>query len=122
MIRAHLSRTWRLFRQMLAAEWLKLGHSRTFKATLIAMAATPAVALLSLSWLEGGNPIVFLRALEAIGSFLLVLGGFSALLLAATVIGSEFEQGTVQVIGRDIGNIVIIHPAVKQDKGQFLFL
>ncbi len=90
MIRSRLAHT----RQFIAVEWLKLRHSRMFKATLITMAVTPAVALLSLSWLEGGSPIVFLRALEVIGSFLLVLGAFSALLLTATVLGSEFEQLT----------------------------
>ncbi|MBN1580251.1 MAG: ABC transporter permease [Anaerolineae bacterium] len=97
MIGAGPAHTLRLLEQFIAVEWLKLRRSRTFKAILITMAATPAVALLALSWLEG-NPIVFLRALEAIGAFLVVLGTFSALLLTATVLGSEFEQGTVQVI------------------------
>jgi ABC-type transport system involved in multi-copper enzyme maturation permease subunit len=92
-----MAETRRLLQHFMEAEWLKLRHSRMFKATVATMALTPVAALLSLTWLEGSS-IVFLRVLELIGSFLLVLGTVNALLLTAIVLGDEFEQGMDRVI------------------------
>ena len=97
MSRSKLAETWHLLQHLMATEQLKLRYLYLFKAILVAMAVTPAVALLSIMLLRDSS-IVFPQVLEWIGAFLLVLGSFSAPLLTATMLGSEFEQGTAQVI------------------------
>ncbi len=92
----------------IAAEWFKLRHSHTVKATFIAMAATPFTAVLGI-WVAGGNTVILPRALQLVGASLLLLTGLNAFLLTATLIGNEYEQGTMRVtIGRGISRPMFI--------------
>lgn len=95
-------------RAFILAEWFKLSQSRTARATLIAMAVTPITAVWGI-WAAGGNSVILPRALQIVGASLLLLTGLNALLLTATLIGSEFEQGTARVtMGRGVSRAMFI--------------
>jgi ABC-type transport system involved in multi-copper enzyme maturation permease subunit len=91
------STTWEPLFAFLAAEGLKLRHSRTARVALIAMAVTPATLNALLGWI-GAEYSVFPDVLTAVGAVMWMLVGITSVLLVTDWVGGEFEGGTVHVV------------------------
>jgi ABC-type transport system involved in multi-copper enzyme maturation permease subunit len=89
-----------IFCAFVVAEAFKMRRSRAAKAALIAMAITPVVTI-AIVWGMETSFKVFPQVIRAVGASLWLLTGLTTMVLTASSLGNEYEQGTLRVaLGR----------------------